>query len=63
VSGRSAHRGATLALSVVLLALGLAVLVRTAVAGGSALAVGYIIGVGLVVVGLLRLWLLRKTTG
>jgi uncharacterized membrane protein HdeD (DUF308 family) len=62
MSGRGVHRGATLAFSVLLLALGLVVLVRTAVAGGSALAIGYVIGVALIVVGLLRLWLLRKTT-
>jgi uncharacterized membrane protein HdeD (DUF308 family) len=61
VSGRSVHRGATLAFSVVLFALGLVVLVRTAVAGGSVLAIGWVIGVGLIVVGALRLWLLRRT--
>jgi hypothetical protein len=63
VSGRGVHRGATFAFSVLLFALGLVVLVRTAVAGGSALAIGYVIGVGLIVVALLRLWLLRRTAG
>jgi hypothetical protein len=63
VSGRGIYRGGTFALNVILIVFGLIVLVRTAMAGGSTLAVGYLIGAGLVVAGCLRLWILRRTTG
>jgi hypothetical protein len=63
VSGRGIYRGGTFALNVILIVFGLVVLVRTAVAGGSSLAVGYLIGAGLVAAGCLRLWILRRTTG
>jgi hypothetical protein len=39
--------------------LGLAVLVRTAVAGGGVLALGYVLGVLLILAGALRLYLSR----
>jgi hypothetical protein len=63
VSGRGIYRGGTFALNVILIVFGLIVLVRTATAGGSTLAVGYLIGAGLVVAGCLRLWILRRTAG
>lgn len=63
MSGRGIYRGGTLLMNLVLMAIGIAVLVRTATAGGSALAVGYLIGGGLLIAGGLRLWLLYRTTG
>jgi hypothetical protein len=47
-------------LSAVLIVLGLAILVRTAVAGGGVLALGYVLGVLLVLAGTLRLYLSRR---
>jgi hypothetical protein len=44
-------------LSTLLIVLGLAVFVRTAVAGGGVLAFGYVLGVLLVLAGALRLYL------
>jgi hypothetical protein len=61
--GRNIYRGGTFAMNLLLIVFGAVVLVRTAIAGGSALAVGYLIGVGLVAAGILRLWILRRTTG
>jgi len=51
---------ATRSLSVVMVALGAVLLIVTAVAGGSGLAVGYIFGAGLLVAGALRLYLLSR---
>jgi hypothetical protein len=53
-------RNATRALSVVLIGLGAALLIVTAAAGGSGLAVGYIFGAGLLLAGALRLYLLSR---
>jgi hypothetical protein len=47
----------TRVLSAVLIVLGVAVIVRTGVAGGGALALGYLLGVLLVGAGALRLYL------
>jgi hypothetical protein len=47
-------------LSGLLVVLGVAVFVRTAVAGGGVLALGYVIGCLLVLAGLLRLYLSRR---
>jgi len=47
-------------LSAVLVVLGVAVFVRTAVAGGGLLALGYVLGVLLVLAGGLRLYLSRR---
>jgi hypothetical protein len=63
VTGRSIYRSGTFLMNVILMAIGVAVLVRTATSGGSALAVGYLIGGGLLIAGALRLWLLRRTAG
>jgi hypothetical protein len=46
--------------SAVLVVLGAALIVRTAVAGGGLLAVGYVLGVLLVLAGALRLYLSRR---
>lgn len=62
-SGRNIYRGGTFAMNLLVIVFGVVLLVRTAVAGGSTLAVGYLIGAGLVAVGSLRLWILRRTTG
>jgi hypothetical protein len=61
MSGRGIYRGGTLLMNLVLMAIGVVVLVRTVTAGGSALAVGYLIGGGLLIAGGLRLWLLWRT--
>ena len=61
MSGRGIYRGGTLLMNLVLMAIGVAILVRTASAGGSVLAVGYLIGGGLLIAGGLRLWLLWRT--
>ena len=63
MSGRGIYRGGTFLMNVILMGIGVAVLVRTAASGGSAFAVGYLIGGGLVIAGALRLWLLRRTAG
>jgi hypothetical protein len=47
-------------LSAVLVLLGAAMIVRTAVAGGGLLAFGYVVGVLLVLVGALRIYLSRR---
>jgi hypothetical protein len=47
-------------LSAVLVVLGVAVFVRTAVAGGGFLALGYVLGVLLVLAGAMRLYLSRR---
>jgi hypothetical protein len=47
-------------LSGLMVVLGLAVLVRTAVAGGGVLALGYVLGTLLVLAGALRLYLSRR---
>jgi hypothetical protein len=62
-SGRNIYRGGTFAMNLLVILFGVVLLVRTAVAGGSTLAVGYLIGAGLIAVGSLRLWILRRTTG
>lgn len=51
------HRTSTRLLSVVMLAIGVALIVRTLVAGGSALAVGLVLGVLFVAAGAARLYL------
>jgi hypothetical protein len=56
MSARSAHRAVTVGLSVLIALLGVAAIVRTALAGGSTGALGYVLGVGLVAAGSLRLW-------
>lgn len=50
-----------IALSALMVVLGVAVLIRTAVAGGDVLALGYVLGVLLILAGGLRLYLSRRT--
>jgi hypothetical protein len=50
----------TKALSIVLVVLGALLLIRTAAAGGSGFALGYVFGAGLLVAGVLRLYLLSR---
>lgn len=47
-------------LSALMVVLGIAVLIRTAVAGGGVLALGYVVGTLLVLAGVLRLYLSRR---
>jgi hypothetical protein len=61
VTGRRLHRLLTGGMSALLVLIGIAAVVRTAAAGGSGAALGYIIGVGLIAAGILRLYVLRKT--
>jgi hypothetical protein len=63
MTGRGIYRGGTFLMNLVLMGIGVAVLVRTATAGGSAFSVGYLIGGGLLIAGALRLWLLHRTAG
>jgi hypothetical protein len=53
---REAHRAGTLVMSVLMVAIGIALVVRTLVGGGGALAVGLILGVLFVLAGAGRLW-------
>ncbi len=61
MSGRTVHRRVTLALSAAMIAIGIAVLVRTVAAAPGGLAVGYLIGVGLVTAGCLRVYVARRS--
>jgi hypothetical protein len=61
VTGRSVYRATTLTMSAVMILIGVAAIVRTATAGGDGLAVGYLLGIGLIVAGVLRLLVLRRT--
>jgi len=56
MTGRDLHRAGTLALSLAMLAIGVALIVRTVVAGGGAGAIGIVLGVLFVVAGGGRLW-------
>jgi hypothetical protein len=50
-------------LSLVMVAIGVALIVRTIVAGGGAIAVGIVLGIMFVAAGLARLWLQRRGSG
>ena len=54
------HGAATQLLSLALVVLGVAMIVRTVSAGGGATAIGLILGVMFVVVGVGRLWIARR---
>jgi hypothetical protein len=54
--GRGVHRGVTLMLSAAMVAVGIAMLVRTIGAGGGPLAVGTVVGVLFVAAGAGRLY-------
>jgi hypothetical protein len=62
VRPRDVHRMLTTGMSGLLVVIGIAAVVRTALAGGSGAALGYIIGVGLIAAGVLRLYVIRKTS-
>jgi len=55
------YLGSTLALSILLLILGIALIGSALIRGGGALAVGVVVGTGLALAGAGRLWLLRST--
>jgi hypothetical protein len=59
MSGRNVHRQMTTTMSVVLIVLGLAILVRTLAEGGGPLATGLLVGVLFVAAGAGRLWVAR----
>ncbi len=61
-SGRDVHRSGTQLLSVALILIGIALIVRTIVAGGGAIAFGVVLGVLFVAVGAGRLWIARRTS-
>ena len=58
--GRSAHNATTQVMSALMVVIGVAILVRTIVAGGGALAVGIVLGVLFVLAGAGRLWVARR---
>jgi hypothetical protein len=60
-SGRDVHRAGTQALSIVLILVGAALIVRTVLAGGGAGALGILLGVLFVAAGAGRLWVARRT--
>lgn len=57
------YRGSVRALSVVFVAIGLAILVTTLVSGGGPLSVGTLLGIAFVAVGAGRLWISARTSG
>jgi len=57
---RDLHRHGTVLMSALMLLIGVAIIVRTLVAGGGALAVGLIMGVLFCLAGGGRLWVVRK---
>ena len=56
---RRAYTGSTLVLSAILVAIGIAMIVSTLARGGGVLALGVVLGVAFVLLGLGRLWLAR----
>jgi hypothetical protein len=61
--GRNLHRASTRVLSLVLVALGVAMIVSTLARGGGATAVGILLGVLFIAAGLGRLYMLKQTRG
>jgi hypothetical protein len=57
---RDLHRQGTMVMSAALILVGVALVVRTIVAGGGALAVGILLGVLFVAAGAGRLWVARR---
>ena len=60
MSRSNAHSQMTTVMSIVLIVLGLAILVRTVTAGGGPLATGILVGVLFVAAGFGRLWVARR---
>ena len=59
---RDAYRGGTVLLSVLLMIVGVALIVRTLVAGGGAGALGIVLGVLFALAGAGRLWIAWRTS-
>src|SRR5262249_19690972 len=59
--GGEAYRGTTYMLSIAMIAVGVLAILRTAIANPPGIAVGYVLGLGLVAAGVLRIILLRRT--
>jgi hypothetical protein len=59
-SGRDVHSGGTQVLSFLLIVVGIAVIVRTLIAGGGGTSLGIILGVLFTVAGVGRLWVARR---
>jgi hypothetical protein len=55
--GRQLHRSSTRVLSIAMIVIGLALIVRTVAAGGGAIAIGLLLGVLFVLAGAARLYL------
>lgn len=55
--GRQLHSSSTRVLSIVMIVIGLALIARTLIAGGGALATGIVLGVLFVLAGVARLYL------
>jgi hypothetical protein len=62
VRGRDVHRGGTVLLSTLLVVVGVALVVRTLVAGGGAGALGIVLGVLFALAGAGRLWIVWRTS-
>ncbi len=60
MSGRGLHQRLTELMSVALIVVGIALLVRTLTSGGGALATGILLGALFVAAGLGRLWVARR---
>lgn len=60
---RRLYLGSTLALSLLMVLLGAALIVSSVARGGGALALGVVVGAGLAFAGAGRLWLLRGSRG
>lgn len=61
MNGREAHRRMTVAMSAVMIVLGLALVARTLAEGGGPLALGMLLGVLFVAAGVGRIWVSRRT--
>ena len=57
---RDIHRRGTILLSVSMAVIGVAIIVRTIEAGGSAISIGIILGLLFIVAGAGRLWLITR---
>jgi hypothetical protein len=62
VTGRDVHRGGTVVLSTLLLVVGVALVVRTLMAGGGAGALGIVLGVLFALAGAGRLWIVWRAS-
>lgn len=61
MSGERIYHGAVRGLSLVFVAIGLLVLVRTLIHGGGPASVGVLMGVGFLAIGAGRLWISTRT--